>query len=545
MAHHVRLVNIIPHSRSGESRQDSEPSISVDPSNPKVIVATAFTPNPGGGTLAPYYVSLDGGDTWTLTPVLPGNGFFGTDDITVGFDGSGKVLYPGYLRGDTVQLNVDRTGTPSTGPMTLLEGRGGVDQPFVAATTVRRGPDAGKDRVYVGNNDFGAVGGRTSTVDLSLDAAALVPGFKSVRVDVRATSGQDGPQVRPTVHRDGTVYATFFGWRAMAATITTDVVVVRDDDWGASATPFLALVDPGDGKPGIRVANGVTIVWSEYLGQQRQAGNLAIAVDTTRSSRVYLAWCDGQVGAGTYAMHLRRSNDRGKTWSSDLLTVPNATNVGLAVNDDGHVGLLYQQVTGTGAAQRWETHMRHSRDHGSSWHDLLLATVPAGSPAVTFDPYLGDYAMLIAREDDFYGIFCANNTPDLANFPHGVHYQRNANFATKTLLNLNGITPVPISIDPFFFHVHWHEGDEEEEEGERHGRAIEWLDLKGLRYERLEIRDLELGGGSPERERGEERGEHEEGSAHHRLHRARGVVRRLADAIAELEEEGPNGEGDE
>jgi hypothetical protein len=110
-----------------------------------------------------------------------------------------------------------------------------------------------------------------------------------------------------------------------AATITTDVVVVRDDNWGSGANPFTALVDPGDSKSGMRVARGVTIVWNDFLGQQRQAGNLAIAVDPTNSSIVYLAWCDGQVGSGTYTMRVRRSTDRGVTWSGDLFTQAMAT----------------------------------------------------------------------------------------------------------------------------------------------------------------------------------------------------------------------------
>lgn len=533
MAHHVRVVNIVPKSRSGETIQDSEPSLAVDPANPRVIVATAFTPNPVAGPNAPYYVSTDGGDSWTLTLVLPGNGAFGTDDITVGFDGSGKMLYLGYLRGDNVQLNVDRTASPVTGPVVLLEGRGNVDQPFTKAATVRRGVDAGKDRLYVGINDFSAPGGRTSTIDVSLDAAAPIPAFNSVRIDTRATSGQDGPQVRPAMHRDGTVYAVFYGWRTNAATITTDVVVVRDDNWGSGANPFTALVDPGDGKAGMRVAAGVTIVWNDFLGQQRQAGNVAIAVDPTNSARVYVAWCDGQVGTGTYVMHVRRSTDRGQTWSpADLLSVPNATNVGVAVNDDGHVGLLYQQVTGTGAAQRWETHLRHSTNHGHDWHDLMLATVPANAPAKTFDPYIGDYAMLIAREDDFFGIFCANNTPDLGNFPHGVHFQRNADFATKQLLNVNGVTPVPVSIDPFFFHVRRHEEHEEREE-ERGEFEHERLVIKGLRYERLEIKELELASGEAGRERWDSSDDRDR---KYELRRV-GAVRRLTSAIAEFGDE--------
>jgi hypothetical protein len=228
-------------------------------------------------------------------------------------------------------------------------------------------------------------------------------------------------------------------------------------------------------------------------------------------------------------LHIRRSTDRGKTWgAADLLTLQNATNVGLAVNDDGHIGLLYQQVTGTGGAQRWETHVRHSIDHGRRWHDIVLATVPASTPAKTFDPYIGDYAMLIARDDGFYGIFCTGNTPDLANFPHGVHYQRNADFATKTLLALNGITPVAPSIDPFFFHLRWHEDEEREEE--ELGLVTERLVIKGLRYESLEIRELELelggrgaGDGHPRRNQ--------------RLRRVGGAIRRLAKRIEDLGED--------
>jgi hypothetical protein len=53
----------------------------------------------------------------------------------------------------------------------------------------------------------------------------------------------------------------------------------------------------------------------------------------------------------------------------------------------------------------------------------------------------------------FFGIFSANNKPDMANFPNGVKYQRNANFTTRTLLNVSGTAPVAVSIDPFFFKV--------------------------------------------------------------------------------------------
>ena len=71
----------------------------------------------------------------------------------------------------------------------------------------------------------------------------------------------------------------------------------------------------------------------------------------------------------------------------------------------------------------------------------------------SFDPSLRDYDHLVAVGKDFYGIFSANNSPDMNNFPSGVTYQRNANFTTHTLLALDNTTSVALSIHPFFFKV--------------------------------------------------------------------------------------------
>lgn len=62
-----------------------------------------------------------------------------------------------------------------------------------------------------------------------------------MRVEKRTTVGQDGQQCRPAVHSDGTAYAAFYGGRALTGSFpantlvitSADVVVVRDDRWGA------------------------------------------------------------------------------------------------------------------------------------------------------------------------------------------------------------------------------------------------------------------------------------------------------------------------
>ena len=463
------LINMIPQSLSGETAQDSEPHLTVNPANPNMIVGTAFSPNPGGGALAPVYKSLNGCTTWTLNAIVPsqaGSGL-GTGDITTSFNRTGTKLYGGILRAGTGNLEFLRTNVPAFPPMTVLKSRPSADQPFTHATTVPSGPGAGQDRVYIGDNDFAAPGGKTQTLDQSLNAAVGPPTtFNSVRVEKRTTVGQDGPQCRPVAHADGTVYAAFYGWRALAGSFpantliitSADVVVVRDDHWGAGG--FVDLKEPaapgGDGLPGMRVIKAISFPFmrngTPTTGQQRIGGSISIAVDPNNSNNVFLVW--GAQSTGSFlTLHVRRSTNRGLTWSGpgDLLVVPNATNAALAVNSAGVLGLLYQQVTGSGAGQRWVTHFQRSSNAGVTWTDLVLAAVPATAPLKTFDPYIGDYAHLVAVGTRFYGIFSANNAPNMANFPNGVVYQRNANFTTHTLLNVNNSSPVAVSIDPFFF----------------------------------------------------------------------------------------------
>jgi hypothetical protein len=452
---------MIPNSLSSETEQDSEPMIAVNPDNPQEIAATAFTPDPTGGSLAPIYVSTDGGSTWVLNSTVPGG--VQTGDISIAFGPKTSNLYGGILRFDNSNLNVLRTpqfDTPTQ--MSILEDRPNDDQPFAHAT--QDPSDTGKDRVYIGNNDTSAAP-QTATVEVLLDAASANPTLKTVRLERRATgsAGQNGPQIRPAAHPDGTVYAAFYGWRSQSGSwpgntlvIASDVVVVRDDTGGTGPNPFADLVDPGDGQPGLLVAQGVSFHFNRNgisaNGQQRLGGTMALAVDPNDSKTAYLAWGDEQPQTG-FTIHVRSTSDKGESWSTkDLLTLPRATNAALAINSNSVVGLLYQQLTGSGSAMRWETHFQRTSD-GKQWQDLVLATTPANNPGKAFDPYIGDYDHVVAVATAFYGVFSASNIPNLSNFPNGVVYQRNHDFTSQTLLGLDGVTQVNPSIDPFFFKV--------------------------------------------------------------------------------------------
>ncbi len=468
----VTIVNIIPKSLSGETNPDSEPNLAVNPANPQQIVASAFTPNPAGSGDAPVFVSTDGGNSWSLQAIVPSDKM--TADITVRFGSSGNNLYAGIIptpiQNDIPGLNILRTNDVTNGlAMSVLAARTGqgVDQPYIQVATVP-GPTGGVvDVVICGDNDFNHQP-QTATIDISGDGASTPAPFHNFGIDVRPAAGGDAPSIRPAIHSDGTVYGAFLR-RVSGTTVNNlhyDVVVVRDDGFGGGMPPFGALVDPADGLVGSRVAQNCLIPFlnQPVFGQERIGSTLTIGVDPRngQSGVVYLAWAD-RVDKTDYTIHLRKSADRGQNWSPDLLTITNATNPAVAINSAGVIGFVYQQLTGAytpnvvTAANRWETHFRTSQDGGKTWSDLILATTPANLPPNTppnvMLPYLGDYLHLMAIGNNFYGIFSANNTPDRANFPNGVQFQRNYDPATHTLLDVDNVTPVDISIDPFFFKV--------------------------------------------------------------------------------------------
>lgn len=455
----VEVVNLIPVTLSGETNQDSEPDIAVDPNDPDQIVATAFTPNPSGATAtAPIYISQDGGDTWVLNNIVPSaNGM--TADITVTLSRN-NVLYAGILRGGaSLDMRILRSANyTGVGPMIQLLGRTQEDQPYARSFTPQTGAQANNDLLYVGHNDFNNAP-QTASFEQSLNAATAAPpaGLVVIRLERRTPSGQDGPPIRQAIHPDGTVYGVYTQRTASSGSVRTgNIVVVRDDDFGQGPNAYSDLTDPSDLNPGRFVVASVNWIFlnASVFGQERLGDRVSIAVDPRDSQTVYVAWCDRPPGAtgNTSTVHVRRSTDGGANWSVDLLTVNSAISPHLAVNASGNAAALYQQLVGTGASQRWQTRFRQTTDGGSSWSDVLLATTPANAPAMTFLPYLGDYVGLTATGDDFYGVFAASNVPDNANFPNGVTYQRNANFTTNTLLDGAG-NPVPASIDPFFFKV--------------------------------------------------------------------------------------------
>jgi hypothetical protein len=457
----VRVVDMIPASLSAETNQDSEPHLTVDPRDPRRMAASAFTPDPQRSGMAPIFTSLDGGKTWRLNAIVPGASEFGMmADMTLRFGPQSGRLYAATLDANQ-HLNILRaTDLEAPGPMELLVDRAEDDQPWIEAFS--SGSSLGEHVVVASNNFLGRP--KTASFDLSPDASKGPPpaGFQGLGtpIEFRKTSGQDAPSVRAVPHADGTVYIAYIRWTAMGDSgVPTrgDIVVARDDHRGTGNAAFRSLVDPGDQLPGIVVQRDARFPAlnqpGSFLGHQRVGSSLSLAVDPRDSAVVYVAWGDGSTGRN-HALHLRRSVDRGNTWSPDLKVIPNATNPALAVNDSGLAAFLYQSLDPK--RPMWSTHVALSRDHFSTILRTLTLAQGLEILPTKFDPLLGDYDHILAIGNTFYGVFSSANTPIPEWFPYGdpFEHQRYADLRLhKLFADAEHKKTVAPSVDPFFFEI--------------------------------------------------------------------------------------------
>ena len=461
----VTIVNMIPASRSGETNQDSEPTMTINPQNPMQLAASAFTFDniagpPMTGNLAPIWVSTDGGMTWGVVKSVPSTAgaMAPTNDITLHFSatqsGSTSLLYTGiiYIGDNTIRIYRTNDYTSNAGMTQIDKLTGNVDQPHVNVVTALHDPGVGDDRLYVAFNDFNV--SKSASVDFSTNANVFGPPLFNIgRLESRMTTGWDGSGIYTAIHPDGTIYAAYYGTRAWGIPIVTDVVVDRDDTWALNAPTFQSLKQAG--VQGHLVVTNVNLPGT-YIGQVRtSAFNISIAVDPRDSDRVYLVWADQPAGTNNQTLHVQRSLNRGVDWSGDLATIPNGINPSLAINSHGKVALLYQQLNNF--ETQWQTHVIRTTDPDATVFDtpgLTLERWDSGEPQSTTPVYLGDYEYITSYGRDFYGIFSADNRPDMFNFPNSVTFHRYADFNThKLYADAAKTIPVAYSIDPYFFHI--------------------------------------------------------------------------------------------
>jgi len=193
----ARIFDMIPFSLSGETGQNSEPSLAVDPLDPTQIIAGAFR----GAPITSYFKSTNGGTAWF------DDGSIDSQDKSLAWktDGSGAITTTllGNVtdpRGNVINTFFQATGGTGFGnPInTFTNDNHFLDQPWV-----RTGPS---NHVYVGYNDLklspGANNAHSAFMLVSVNGGLT---YNQILLDRVGAGIQDNPSIREAV--DGsTVY---------------------------------------------------------------------------------------------------------------------------------------------------------------------------------------------------------------------------------------------------------------------------------------------------------------------------------------------------
>lgn len=225
----VLVVNMMPFAQSGETTQDSQPHLAVNPLNPQQIAGATANTASNDPLFSPLFVSTNGGTTWILNNILHGGGPAGNTTLSFG---AGNNLYAAgqlFNSGYTIVARTSNIASPSA--MSILFGRPNVLQPWVQAR-----PNAGGDRLYFGFDDLAAWGtGKTASIARTPNATVQTPLWETFKLGTRPACFEDLPPVRLAIHADGTVYGVYYrrqldGRCNESLPIPSDVVVVRDDN---------------------------------------------------------------------------------------------------------------------------------------------------------------------------------------------------------------------------------------------------------------------------------------------------------------------------
>ena len=410
------IVDVIPTKLNKEHQQNSEPNIAVNPANPQQILLSAFG---SGLSNNQVYFSNDGGTTWKLFQYTT------VGDQTLAWSDAG-IAYIAELSPSASRIFVGKQKKPTAKKhkfrilpkSNFNPSQGGPDQPWIDAITVD-----GTDRIYVSFNDLSQAA-KTASVRFSLDSGKHWQ--NEVVEHVTPGAGFNLPPARVKASGN-TVYvaferpATFDGFNDP----TGDVVIVRDDAGGVNGFNAIGA--------GVVIAGGVTIPFSS-IGSERIGSDVSVAIDPGNAQRVAVGYA--LVVGGTPRVVLSLSTNGGANWLQVFVGPPNSAMAAAAIAANGTVGLLYTALVGANL----ETHFVQSTNSFATNFEQLLSRFPDGNPAVTFEPYIGDYIDLVAVGNTFYGTFSASN--DVSLFPITPTFVRDQSKLGDT---------VDFSIDPFFF----------------------------------------------------------------------------------------------
>jgi hypothetical protein len=384
-----------------------EPSIAVNPANPKNVV-TVYQEGriaDGGDATNGFATSTDGGKTWKTGELpglttYPGQGgmFERASDAVVAF-GPNNIVYANSLVFDFnnnaglrsgIAVNVSKDGGLHWGPPVLLQDDmlGGLNDKNWIVVDSSDAPGHHKGRVYVVWDRIAPI--LYDYCDHDCDRLSnWLPDFQTIPGLI--FPGQ-GVGAYPVVMKNG-------GLGIVMNTIAGGVPVPSGpDELDAQANEQVFMAAPAAGTtpyPAPLVFTPpVDIASNQSNGQptQRASEGLPAAAADPVSGTIYSVWDDGRYRTdGTNDAVLSRSFDNGLTWTAPQRINPGSTSdhvdhygVTVAVGTDGTVHVAYRTRDESGQGPLYapaiDTYYQASFDGAGTWTSPLKVDKAASNP---------------------------------------------------------------------------------------------------------------------------------------------------------------------
>ncbi|HEY4683045.1 MAG TPA: sialidase family protein [Candidatus Acidoferrales bacterium] len=410
---------------------DNEISIAINPLNPKNILVAFndFSPANSVG----WAFTLDGGKTWTVNEALPnlttptGGEWDFAADPSVDFDRFGNA-YIGVLA-------YDATGQGASGGVFVYRSRDfgrTVEGPFTVIRGVRlnrvhdhplmkvdNSGGINDGQLYTAWSQFFGWGLKAISVfSKCVDPAATGAMVFTPPVVISDRHDAEIFDVSATGARDGSIYATFGGWKNPSIWNEQIIYVARSDDGGASFQPTVKVAD--------------IVPAPKFLPNSgwRSTEQPSVAVDNN-TGRVYVAY--GNYASGDNDIYCQFSDDNGQTWSLPVRVNNDAFGNGkdqvfgwMTVAPNGRVDVVFYDRRDDPNNTLLHIYYAFSTDGGLSFTNVRVTDTPidgnAQVPAGLSRPFLGDYIGIVSTEKTVRLGWTGNGTSNLAVFSAAVEY---------------------------------------------------------------------------------------------------------------------------
>ncbi len=388
----------------------SEPSIAVNPTQPRQIVA-AFQVN------ASAAVSMDAGHTWRITTGTAPSNYKVSGDVSVTYDNHGHAFlcyiafdklgsFNYWAHGDSrngvfVRRSLDGGRTWEANHIPVIEHatQSGIpfeDKPYIVAD-LSRGPHSGN--LYVGWTRWSLIdsrilvsrstdGGKSWSQPLEIDHRPGLP-----RDDNGALEGFDG-----AVGPDGTLYVI---WNDRDG-----IVLAHSRNGGRSFSRPRKILD---------TAPSMFAVQS--FSRTNGFPQIAVARATNvRAGRLYVTWADYR--NGDLDVFCSTSVDKGRHWSQPVRVNDDPLHDGadqfsqwMAVDPaNGAINVLFYDRRQDPENKKQNVVLARSEDRGRSFRNYAWTAEPFDASG----PFMGDYSAIAAFGGRVYGAWTAKVEPKTA-----------------------------------------------------------------------------------------------------------------------------------